>query len=618
MKRFQIVFLSIVMVFMSVSCNKQAPKPGFSSGDTSSNVTSSTETDPNSEVFETSDTRYTQDSEPYYNNEVTEPVQKTSWSTDTKSTGSSDEVGVPAGPGRTITIDTNQIINNDFTGLGGNCLPMGFMPNNLEKGYNEAYWKLDERRIQLIEPKVMRIWFQIDWFEEEPGVYNWNSSKMQSFYKYMDLFKELGTEVELNYSWKNGEAIQDWFSIPGVPGAISAPRDLQQYARDLSNCLDYLINVKGYNNIKYLSYYNEPNGYTDFYCAGDPYYYYAKMAKTVHEQLVKDGRRNLVKIWGSEDSGNIKWFEYLKQNADKYFDAYAYHSYNYDYATLINQYQNRLKTVAPKKTYVTEFGYNTRTLSHWDTTYTSYVIAGANNGISGLCAWQFNGIWLEDPYYDKGLAGGNFPLLPAPEYDINVSQSFYEYGLLMRYLPAHAQVLSTKTNSQDVRAAAFTFGSNDYTIMVQCNKSVAKDLTLNFSENIGKKFNKYIYKPDVLQEPNAILPSKSGEFSAENSFKDSLDSDYCVIVYSTLPPQTQVVMSNVTAKVKAGGQIKLSTSVIDNSEGVLWSVSYGSGTVSNDGLYTAPKDIVSGKMIAVKATSVKDSCAYGITLITIQ
>lgn len=76
------------------------------------------------------------------------------------------------------------------------------MPNNLTKGYDAAYWEMDLKRIQTLEPKVARVWFQPDWMEQTKGVYDWTSPKMLAFYTYLDALKAAGTEVELNYGWK--------------------------------------------------------------------------------------------------------------------------------------------------------------------------------------------------------------------------------------------------------------------------------------------------------------------------------------------------------------------------------------------------------------------------------
>ncbi len=73
---------------------------------------------------------------------------------------------------------------------------------------------------------MARVWFQIDWMELEKGQYDFESPEMQAFYRYLDAFKNAGTEIELNFGWKVGERVHDWFTIPGAPDPyISAPAD---------------------------------------------------------------------------------------------------------------------------------------------------------------------------------------------------------------------------------------------------------------------------------------------------------------------------------------------------------------------------------------------------------
>lgn len=97
----------------------------------------------------------------------------------------------------TITIDTSDVIQDDFLGVGVNTIPTALMPGQTQYGYTEAHWEVDRKRIQTIEPKVARVWFQIDWMEPTKGTYTWDSAKMKAFYKYLDAFKTAGTELRL-------------------------------------------------------------------------------------------------------------------------------------------------------------------------------------------------------------------------------------------------------------------------------------------------------------------------------------------------------------------------------------------------------------------------------------
>ena len=89
-----------------------------------------------------------------------------------------------------------------------------------------------------------------DWMELEKGQYDFESPEMKAVYRYLDAFEQAGTEVLLNFGWKVGERVHDWFLYPGVQKPYeSAPADLDAYGRSASALLDELINSRGYDNI---------------------------------------------------------------------------------------------------------------------------------------------------------------------------------------------------------------------------------------------------------------------------------------------------------------------------------------------------------------------------------
>ena len=192
-------------------------------------------------------------------------------------------LAVVADSQRTVKINTSSVINDNFEGIGINSLPVTLMENNKSKGNNEAYWELEKSRIINLKPAIVRLWTQVDWFVTEndlsngtgedyySGVYNFESDYMQSVYKYLDTYKQIGSQVILVTNWKVGTAIQPWFSIDGInTPETSAPQDIKAYAKAHTELLKYLINKKGYTNISYVSVANEPD-LMDFESHGDQY-----------------------------------------------------------------------------------------------------------------------------------------------------------------------------------------------------------------------------------------------------------------------------------------------------------------------------------------------------------
>ncbi|NGZ74392.1 chitobiase/beta-hexosaminidase C-terminal domain-containing protein [Saccharibacillus alkalitolerans] len=521
-----------------------------------------------------------------------------------------------AAAARTITIDPNRTVQQDFLGVGVNLMPQSLMAKTQSYGYSDAHWEVDRKRILTTQPKVARVWFQIDWMEPQKGKYTWDSAEMKAFYTYLDAFKEAGTEVELNFGWKIGSKAHGWFGIEGQDATKSAPADLDAYGRSASALLNELLNKRGYDNVKYLTFYNEPNGNWDFEAPGDQKAYYAKMAAKVSEQLKKDGLRERIDIWGPEEVNAPDWTAYMQQNAGEHFDAYSFHVYGAGYDNLDDAIKLRKDAAAGKPVNLTEFGWRYDDVSGWDSGFANNVIQAANSGASSALVWQMTGVWAADP---EGDVNGGFTMWDSNVMGLRPNRAFYAASLLNRYVPEHSTVIGTKTSAADIRAAAFKTESGDYAVLVESKGGEAKEITFDFGgTNVNKTFYKHEYTDDIALEGNAIVPPVSGTFKAGRSFRDTGgETDYSFAVYTTEKPQTQVQVTPVDPYVAGGETIQLNAKVIDGSGGVAWSVlGTGKGSVTAEGVYTAPK-IAREDWVAVKAQSASNPKAYGIALIKV-
>ncbi|MBB3111055.1 hypothetical protein FHS18_003123 [Paenibacillus phyllosphaerae] len=517
----------------------------------------------------------------------------------------------------TVSMNPNHIIQEDFLGVGVNVIPTGLMDGTTRQGYTQAHFEIDRKRINTVEPKVARVWFQIDWMEPQKGVYTWDSSEMLAFYQYLDAFKEAGTEIELNMGWKIGSKVHDWFNIPGVDPWTSAPADLDAYAASTSALLQELIHERGYDNVKYLTFYNEPNGSWDFEAPGDQQAYYAEMVRKVSQRLSTDGLREQIEIWGPEETGALGWTQYMKDHADDVIDGYSFHVYGESYEGLGKAFADRKAYVGTKPVHLTEFGWADDNASNWDAGYANSVIQAANSGVKSALVWQLNGVWSPDPY---GGTNGVYTMWDSVVLGLDVRKTFYITGMLNRYIPEHSQVLEVDTDSPDVRAAAFRSADGEYTILLETKAGAAKDVTFDFgSLNIGKTFRKLNFQDNVVKEGNGLLPRVTASFAADTDFRDAgIDGNYNVAVYTTDAPETQVAVAPLNPTVKSGDKVQLTSEVIDNTGGVTWSiVGKNNGAINkNTGAYHAPQ-VDDERYIAIRATSNSDPSSYGVVLVKV-
>lgn len=524
---------------------------------------------------------------------------------------------------RTVKINTNSVIKEDFAGIGINSLPFTLMSNNLDKGSNEAYFELEKSRILSLKPAIVRLWTQVDWFVTDndltngtgadylSGVYNFESERMQSVYKYLDTYKQIGSRLILATNWKVASTIQPWFSIDGINNPeTSAPQDIDAYAKAHVELLKYLINVKGYTNIKYVSVANEPD-LMDFESHGDQYIYYQDTSSALADAISTAGLN--VELLGLE-SGAAYFtsqdflFRSFKDNPD-YFNEYAIHCYQE--IKNATAYMRTVKNSLPegKSIWLTEFNGN-----KFSNSSSGYMSVAANLGFNGALYWMVNDVYGEDPLNlnDENI-GGSTGLWNKPKDDLNVKDSYYELSLWLRYVKPNSKVLeSSVSNDEDMRSTVF-FDGTDYTVIVEADTETAKSLTLNFDKNINKTFYKHVYVQDNdRQSAPAKIPVSVKEFNVSDTLEDTdvVNNSRTVTVYTTIPDVTQVVFENVSATVKSEESVQLSA-ISTNGGKLTWSVVSGNGTVDQNGNYVAT-NTAAGDIVAVKVQTENGECAVAV------
>lgn len=535
-----------------------------------------------------------------------------------------EEIGLYSAD-RRADVHMEKLVNEDFLGYGVNVLPMALMKESLSNSYKESLFELESRRITTIRPTLARIWFQIDWMEAEPGVYDYDSERMRAVYPYLDALKEAGTLVELNFGWKIGSAAAKWFSADGTTGSggAPAPKDLEAYARSCSALIQELLS-RGYDNLYAVSAYNEPNFSGEFEYGGrDKKNYYLDMMTAIREQFKKDGISD-VQIWGPEESGSLEWFDYMAENGQEAFDAFTFHVYGASCDGLREQADMRLKAAGAKPALLTEFGF-LGSETTWDKGNAAYALTAADAGLSGAMFWVMTGVTLADPgtYMlndkDRHLWG---PLQNGVDF---VYRNYYEYGLLMRYVPAHSRVYFVENPNGDIRAACFGTPDGEMTVAVQVKEdSEERYLNLEFDRKVGKKFHKYVYNSDTVTSASALLPVCVGCVEADGALRDYLGSGYSLIVYTTMDPGKQIEMEQVKVEIEGGSAVDLKATVVgscespaDGSEELVWSVASGGGTIDQNGHYQSEEGQRRYTTIAVKAALKSDPTVYAIALVVL-
>ncbi len=523
---------------------------------------------------------------------------------------------------RTITVDTSSVIQDSYEGVGNNlwCGPYYY-------SMNEAYQQVDNKRTNTIKPAFMRMMFYPQWIvyldessavQEKrwnEGVYNFDSIEYKNFVIRCKMFKEAGTIVQLNFGGIADPLMQDWFGIPGSSrygsdGTRAAPRNLEAFAQAAYNLWYQLYYVEELTNVHYFSFYNEVQG-SNYETVLDKRIYYSRMVKEVHNKFVAEGKRDLVRICGTDFSGwwdnqgiadffNVAREEQVDANGEPVYDYLATHSYlqnldNYaiglDMTDGIGLYNNMLKhykilTQNVPDLYITEFaGYPEAIVPNnaaqkknleFGVNEGSMILAQSNAGMGGTAAWFYMGEYIPYPT-SVGQSSINIDLWMCPSQGLEyTSELFGVQGMYMRYIPKKCKVVKTTTDSDDIISATY-MKDGDISVISEVKESVdTRNLTVNIgSAAAGKTFKRMIYYypkdiegekvPDYLEEEDTVAdtgtPRPDGDLlpvadkivtaNASGVITDTLPTDqHMTVVYTTLDEQVQVVTGEELAEVQ--------------------------------------------------------------------
>ncbi len=236
-----------------------------------------------------------------------------------------------------IKFDLKNPVQKNF--LGNNAVYHGYagMPDDSGRVYSEELCELEADRAKALGIRVTRTFYKWWAWDSKTDTWNWDNEVMTIFYKWLKRMKDRGIEVALNTGWcLPGDIVEvgGWngktpFKVEGDWTA-----SVKRYADWVSETLYQLIEVRGFNNIKYIHLFTEPQYATvkfNYYFEGKhAYQLWLDCAKAVHEQLAADGRRNLVKIVGpnegsTESSVMNKWV--VEQGGAEYIDIFSSHNY---------------------------------------------------------------------------------------------------------------------------------------------------------------------------------------------------------------------------------------------------------------------------------------------------
>jgi len=240
-----------------------------------------------------------------------------------------------------MVLEVGEPLTLKTEGLGAQFDMCIIEPSN----HTDTDWELITQAVEESNLQAVRIRFYPEIYERQndndnPDLWNqagadFTNADMQCLYKLLDLFEKNHINVDLSwygcrttFASTDGKVKGSWlggtYGEGGIKSWMVAPSDkyvansAEEYAESVAECLDYLINAKGYTCLYEYSIFPEPEGVINDLTT------YGKIADSIKKRLQNKGLADRIKFSGPADYGN---------DANNLKNKYLSKEYPYDKVT---------------------------------------------------------------------------------------------------------------------------------------------------------------------------------------------------------------------------------------------------------------------------------------------
>lgn len=433
--------------------------------------------------------------------------------------------------------------------LGVNAVYHGFcyMPFQVERGMAEADAARELNRVAEIGLRLARTWYRPDWAcgTSLANPFDWESVEMRAFYRWLEAMRERGVQVALQAGW--------WCSRDTYLGHDSPDpaRDLPQFAEWVSESLGELIEKRGYTNITHLVLFTEPVNYTsgELPAGLTQTEYYGRAVRAIHDRLVGDNRRHLVRTVGPNSGSTTEafWVDTAAADYAECIDVLSWHSYNghafetnppLEYAGWLNLVQQGMRKpgVSSKPCWFDEYGANRPDETvRFTADYGNYLAQAVAAFINGGCQTSLLWILLDQKYPGECTNQDSFyrgvhrwGLAPWPHDDVPDATvprpAWTAFGLMSRILGGGPGYRSLRTEGEpDLHIAAIAQPDGHYAFQIVNAAHTERSFEVRCDQPLRGTLERFTYDPAVIRpEPDGRLPAADGTVAIDGGWSDRI------------------------------------------------------------------------------------------------
>ncbi len=331
-----------------------------------------------------------------------------------------------------LKIANDKPVQENFLGNGAVHHGYAGMPDDAGRVYSKEQCEIESNRVANMKLKIARTYYKWWAWDEKTNTWNWDNEIMTAFYKWLQRMKDGGVTVALNTGWwcpgdilSNGHGGKSPFTVEN-----DWEQSVKNYADWVSETVYQLVEVRGFTNVKILVLFTEPQNVKSKL---ESYKRWFDCSKAAHNALVRDGRRDLVKLMGPNEGSTdtSEMLHWTAENASEFIDIYSSHNYQHkqNVASLL------VRTGEGVVSITRAGGRICRTVSiKPNTNYIAYAdVLLQNNNIENQYGISHFGVFPDDGRNDihgVGCFGPNYPLVKGSFVSVHPKNLSEEYKRL--------------------------------------------------------------------------------------------------------------------------------------------------------------------------------------------
>lgn len=456
----------------------------------------------------------------------------------------------------TISVDNSTpLCEQPFQGVGGHLTAGTADYMGTERGMTEGDFQLFKARAKKMEIKFARHWVWYDWFQPAENTTTYESPAMQGFYKYLDVYQSIGTDVLFQVPSGTASKLYPWAwqsDTDNNAGPGSDPAVKAKWASDIANIIKYMHDIKGYTCIKYFSITNEPINTPENAA------YMSDLYKTIKDKFISEGI-DYIKVLGPDQVYYPEYMTNFITSAYDSIDAYSYHCYQDDNKSNIVSIKNTCDPNGSQKGLIfTEYGVGGGTVIN-DSSYDNHLslmhmtINNMNEGFTGFSKWTLYDSFFDYPTCRANQTGttdlndGCWGAWKSKDFDWMPRDVYYMWSLFTKFTKLDAtQYKTTSSDANSVITSVVKNPDGNYSVFAVNTSDSPKAVQFDLTSGINKTLYKFVVDGNTQVDKWATIVSPSGAINVDSSFTDTIPAKSFVAYTSDWNPSAAVgTVSNV-------------------------------------------------------------------------